>query len=269
MAFDQIICYNSIHFFESGVFLTNFTNQKMASASIFSSRETTTLNSNIRKIPNHEVTYQQIRDMILFGDLAPGQAVTIQGLASLLSAGVTPIREAIRRLTAEGALEFLGNRRVCVPELTQAQHGELEFARLSIEPELARISLNNLNNKDIDELEAIDQALNEAIYNGDVHGYLLQNHKFHFALYNHAEARILLDIASMLWLRVGPSLRVVCGRVGTYNLPDRHEQALAAMRAGDADEVARAIREDIRQGMDQIRQAQSGENAPPKTIDKE
>ncbi len=226
------------------------------------------MNNNIRKIPNHEVTYLQIRDMILFGDLAPGQSVTIQGLAALLGAGVTPIREAIRRLTAEGALEFLGNRRVCVPELTQAQHDELEFARLSIEPEIARISINKLNSNDIDELEAIDKTLNEAIFNGDVHGYLLQNHKFHFTLYNHSEARILLDIANMLWLRAGPSLRVVCGRVGTYNLPDRHEQALAAMRARDSDAVERAIREDIRQGMDQIRQAQSGEGVPPKLIDK-
>lgn len=227
------------------------------------------MNSDIRKIPNHEVTYQQIRDMILFGDLAPGQAVTIQGLASLMDAGVTPVREAIRRLTAEGALEFLGNRRVCVPELTRSQHEELEFARLNIEPELARISIKHMNNKDIEELIEIDKSLNETIYNGDVHGYLLQNHRFHFALYNHSNARILLDIANMLWLRVGPSLRVVCGRVGTYNLPDRHEQALDAMRGGDADGVANAIREDIRQGMDQIRQAQDDQIAPPKIIDKE
>jgi DNA-binding GntR family transcriptional regulator len=126
-----------------------------------------------------------------------------------------------------------------------------------------------MNNKDIEELIEIDKSLNETIYNGDVHGYLLQNHRFHFALYNHSNARILLDIANMLWLRVGPSLRVVCGRVGTYNLPDRHEQALDAMRGGDADGVANAIREDIRQGMDQIRQAQDDEIAPPKIIDKE
>jgi DNA-binding GntR family transcriptional regulator len=232
------------------------------------SEETTKLNDSIRKIPNHEVTYQQIRDMILFGDLAPGQAVTIQGLASLMDAGVTPVREAIRRLTAEGALQFLGNRRVCVPELTRAQHEELEFARLNIEPELARIAIRNMNNNDIDELTAIDKTLNEAIHNGDVQGYLLQNHRFHFALYNHANARILLDIANMLWLRVGPSLRVVCGRVGTYNLPDRHEQALAAMQSGDADGVAQAIREDIRRGMDQIRQAQNDENSHAKIIDK-
>jgi DNA-binding GntR family transcriptional regulator len=206
--------------------------------------------------------------MILFGELVPGQAVTIQGLAEMSGAGVTPIREAIRRLTAEGALEFLGNRRVCVPELTPAQHEELEFARLSIEPQMASIAVNRLTEIDIDEIELIDKKLNEAIHNGDLHGYLLQNYRFHFALYSHADTRILLDIANMLWLRVGPSLRVVCGRIGTYNLPDKHQQALAAMRAGDSDRTARAIREDIRQGMDQIRQAQGSAAPPPNAIDK-
>ncbi|MDH5797807.1 MAG: GntR family transcriptional regulator, partial [Paracoccaceae bacterium] len=70
--------------------------------------------------------------MILFGDLAPGQAVTIKGLCEDVGAGMTPVREAIRRLTAEGALDFLGNRRVCVPELTLSQLDELAFARCSV-----------------------------------------------------------------------------------------------------------------------------------------
>jgi DNA-binding GntR family transcriptional regulator len=230
-------------------------------------QETRRVTENIRKIPTHEITYQQIRDLILFGDLAPGQAVTIQGLAAMLGAGVTPIREAIRRLTAEGALEFLGNRRVCVPELTQEQQDELEFARLSIEPKLALMAVSNLTNKDIRELEAIDSRLNDAIHKGDVHGYLMQNYRFHFALYEHSGARILLDIARMLWLRAGPSLRVVCGRIGTYNLPDKHEQALSLMRIGDAEGASQAMREDICQGIEQIRQAQSGGDALTKPID--
>ena len=52
--------------------------------------------------PAHERIYRQLRDLVLYGDLAPGQAVTIQGLTARLGAGMTPVREAIRRLIAEG-----------------------------------------------------------------------------------------------------------------------------------------------------------------------
>ena len=80
-------------------------------------------------LPTHELVYRQLRDMVLFGDLVPGQAVTIQGLTQYLSAGMTPVREALRRLIAEGALEAQGNRRISVPRLTRANVDELIFAR--------------------------------------------------------------------------------------------------------------------------------------------
>ena len=57
-------------------------------------------------LPTHELVYRQLRDMVLFGELLPGQAVTIQGLIQHLSAGMTPVREALRRLIAEVRLNF-------------------------------------------------------------------------------------------------------------------------------------------------------------------
>lgn len=206
-----------------------------------------------RKVPTHEITYCRLRDMILFGQLAPGQPVTIQGLTAMLDAGMTPVREAIRKLTAEGALELQGNRRVSVPQLTASQLDEIAFARLTIEPKLAHMAAKRLETKDINELGQIDADIDLAIAAGDVQRYLLGNYRFHVALYERADAPILLSIVHSLWLRFGPSLRVVCGRYGTSNLPDRHGDALAAMRAGDAEALARALREDIEQGIDQVR----------------
>ena len=205
------------------------------------------------KVPSHEVTYCRLRDMILFGQLAPGQAVTIQGLAAMLDAGMTPVREAIRRLTAEGALALQGNRRVLVPVLTRSQIDELAFARMTIEPKIASMAAARLSASDIAALARIDDEIDAAIAAGDVNAYLRGNFRFHFALYERADAPILVAMTHTLWLRFGPSLRVVCGRFGTLNLPDRHDEALAAMRAGDADALARAVEDDIAQGVEQIR----------------
>ena len=70
------------------------------------------------KSPAHAQVYHRLKSQILFGELVPGQPVTIQGLTESLGVGMTPVREAIRRLISDGALVFQGNRRVSVPVWT-------------------------------------------------------------------------------------------------------------------------------------------------------
>ncbi len=202
--------------------------------------------------PVHEQVYQKLRAQILFGEMAPGQPVTIQGLTDSLGAGMTPVREAIRRLISDGALMFQGNRRVSVPVLSAADVEQLIFVRKSIESELARRATRHVTPALIAELETIDAALDVAIVAGDVPGYLLQNYRFHSALYAHAQAPVMTDLSDRLWLRFGPSLRVVCGRFGTQNLPDRHKELLAALRAGDGDAAGAAMAQDVEQGMQMV-----------------
>jgi DNA-binding GntR family transcriptional regulator len=205
-------------------------------------------------LPAHEIVYRRIRDQILFGDLAPGQAVTIQGLVAEFKVSMTPIREAIRRLTAEGALEFLGNRRVTVPIMTEARFAELTYVRLNIEPKLAEMATKSIKKPDIDLLRAIDDDLNLAIDNGDAKTYMFENHRFHFALYSHANSNILMPIAHSLWLQFGPLYRIISGKYGTGNLTDQHDEAINALRNLDPEGVAQAIRMDIEQGFAIVRQ---------------
>lgn len=207
---------------------------------------------NPAKAPAHELVYQRLRSQILFGEMAPGQAVTIQGLAESLAAGMTPVREAIRRLISDGALVFQGNRRVSVPLLTAADAEQLIYVRKSIESELARRATSRMRPADLVRLDGIDRAVDAAISAGDVAGYLQRNYEFHAAIYAVADASIMADLADRLWLRFGPSLRVVCGRFGTQNLPDRHKDMLAALGRGDAEAAAKAMRQDVEQGMQMV-----------------
>lgn len=204
------------------------------------------------KVPAHQHVYEQLRSLILFGDLAPGQPVTIQGLTTLLGAGMTPVREALRRLTAEGALIHQGNRRVSVPILTATGVNELGFIRKSLETELARLATTRMDPDTLSMLTQIDNSLNSAINRGDIGDYLTWNYRFHSTIYARADAPIMAETVDRLWLRFGPSLRVVCGRHGTSNLPDKHADLLAAFGANDPNAAARAMSEDIAQGMLQI-----------------
>ncbi len=213
------------------------------------------MNVEDRKIPSHEVTYTRLRDMILYGVLQPGQPVTIQGLINDLGVGMTPVREAIRRLTAEGALRPQGNRRVTVPRLTPVLLDQIAFARLTIEPKLAELACAKVTLALIARLKELDRPIYDAIRAHDVTLYLSHNHAFHFALYEASQASVLVDMARSLWLRFGPSLRVVVAREGVLALPDLHVEAMAALERGDAAGTASAMQRDIAQGIDQVRQA--------------
>ncbi|WGW04174.1 GntR family transcriptional regulator [Tropicibacter oceani] len=203
-------------------------------------------------LPVHETVYRRLRDMILFGEMAPGQAVTIQGLVDETGAGMTPVREALRRLTAEGALEAFGNRRIAVPVLRPDCIAELVTARVAVEPILARQAAARIDDEVIAQLAAIDDRLDLAISQGDIRLYLQENHRFHARLNQVAQAPILTAIVDSLWLRFGPSLRVVCGQIGTRSLPDRHKDLVQALQARDPEAAAQAIEEDVVQGMEMI-----------------
>lgn len=213
------------------------------------------MNAEPTKMTEHEAIYRRISDAILFGELVPGQAVTLHGLADMIGSGVMPVRETVRRLTSAGALRRLGNRRIEVPRLNEAELEELSFARCALEPKLVEMAVLNGHKDLATGLKDIDRQLDRAIADGQVEGYLLHNFQFHFHLYQHANSSILLGMVEALWLRTGPSLRVVCGRYGTANLPDMHDETISAIREGDAARAAQAIRTDILQGMGQIKKS--------------
>ncbi|MTI18070.1 GntR family transcriptional regulator [Rhodobacteraceae bacterium RKSG542] len=197
----------------------------------------------------HERIYQNLKERILFGGFLPGKAVTLRGLAEDLDVSAMPVREAVRRLIAEKALEMHGNRRVSVPLMTQESYEELSLSRRLLEPELAVRAMKNLEKRDIEELARIDGLIDNALLNGDVEGYMRGNHQFHFFIYSAAKSPIMLGLVESLWLQFGPFMRLVYGRYGTANLEDQHRQAIDALRARDEQALRAAILADIGQGM--------------------
>lgn len=216
------------------------------------------MNDTPPKQPEHQAVYNVLREKVLFGDFLPGRPLTILGLAEEMKSSTTPIREAIRRLTAEGAFETLENRRFAIPDMTAHRLEQIELVRLVVEPELARRGAYHINNNGIAELEDLDEQINDAINTGDIYSYLEANYHFHFTLYRAAQSHTLYQIAASLWLQIGPSLRTVCGRFGTAYLRDKqrdkHFETTEALRKRDIDTVALAIHEDISQGLNFVRE---------------
>lgn len=214
--------------------------------------------------PVHEQVYRRLREAIVTGKFVPGRSVTLRGLAEDLGVSAMPVREAIRRLVAERALEVHENRRISVSHMTRRRFEELVAARVLLEPEAAVRSLPHISAKTVDNLVEIDDAIDVSLRNGDSSGYVAQNRDFHFLLYASARSEVFQPLIESIWLQTGPFMRVVYGRIGTSFVIDQHKAAISAIQNGDAEALRAAIRDDILDGMNCIgRELLSGEDGDP------
>ncbi|MCC3862102.1 GntR family transcriptional regulator [Pseudemcibacter aquimaris] len=200
----------------------------------------------------HETVYNSLYEAIISGKFGPGRTLTIRGLAEELNVSPMPVREAIRRLVALGALEMRSTRRVSVASMTDEKYREIVHTRTILEPEIAALAMANCDDKLIKTLEKIDLEISEAIDNGDPDAYSERNREFHFTLYKAANSPIMLRLIESIWLQFGPFMRVVVGRLGTSLVIDQHICAIDALKKGDEQALREAIRLDIYDGMDRI-----------------
>jgi len=197
----------------------------------------------------HERLYRSLRGRIMLGELPPGKALTLRGIAAEARVSMTPAREAVRRLVAEGALTLSASGRVATPALSVERLEELAALRALIEPELASRALPRAHLALIDRLAAINAAIGDAAQNHDAVGYIRSNLEFHRTLYLRAQAPAMLAMLETIWLQLGPTMRAVYQKMRRNEAPRHHRMILAALRAGDEPALRLAIRTDVTQGL--------------------
>jgi DNA-binding GntR family transcriptional regulator len=185
----------------------------------------------------------------MHGELPPGQALTVRGLAAEYEVSMTPAREALRRLSAEGALTVSSSGRVSTPELGNERIEELAALRALIEVELASRALPRAHIALIDRLITINANISETIAQHDSVGYMRRNLEFHRTLYLRAQAPAMLAMAETVWLQMGPSMRALYGRSNRTDSPHYHRLIIAALKAGDEPGLRLAVRTDVTQGL--------------------
>lgn len=197
----------------------------------------------------HAGIYDVLRRRMIEGEIMPGADLSTRGLALEMGVSQMPVRDALSRLAAEGAVAIRSKRRIEVPAMTAARFADLLDCRLLLEPAAAEMACGRIDAAGLADLRAIDAALDAAMAAGDVGGYMKANAAFHFGIYR-ANGRPTLNRAiEALWLQFGPFMRVVYGAYGTAGLVDQHRIALDAIAAGDAAGLRAAIAADIADGM--------------------
>lgn len=197
----------------------------------------------------HERVYRTLRTQIMHGELLPGQALTLRGIGKTFDVSMTPAREAVRRLVAEGALFLSASGRVSTPELTNERIEELATLRAMLEPELASRALPRAHFALIERLEAINNRVSQMIARHDASGYIRMNLEFHRTLYLRAQAPAMLAVTETVWLQLGPTMCALYGRLNRAEPPSSHRMIIGALKAGDEPGLRLAVRTDATKGL--------------------
>jgi len=207
--------------------------------------------------------YSQLRKALMDGQLAPGERLTISGIAEQFGTSITPVREAIFRLVSERALDMRAATSVSVPHLAPDDLREIQRIRIELEGSAAARAAEIITPDQIGQLETIQRAFIEAARTDPRRASLL-NRDFHFLLLNIARMPILEGIVENMWVLMGPFLRLFHDLTPKRELSEaehRHHDVLAALRARDPVAARIAMQDDIRWGetlIAQLEQKQTG-----------
>ena len=207
-------------------------------------------NMTSRVVPLHRETlregvYSRLCELILHGGIVPGESMTVASLAEAFGVSPMPVREALTRLSAAGALTVISGRTVGVPNLTRDRLDDLRRVRREIEPMAADWAAQRATPAFSVDLEDCFSSLlaSEAASDGKL--YIEANYAFHFCIYRQAESPTMLAIINDLWLQVSPYLHLL-RESGNFNLSNRHhKQVFDALVEGSGSRARTAIRNDI------------------------
>jgi len=192
-----------------------------------------------------EQVYEDLRYRLITGKIAPGVGISTRGLAQQLGVSQMPVRDALSRIAAEGAVDIRSKRAVMVPKMTLERFDEIMRLRTLLEPVAAVAALPHIDAERLREIRAADEATDAALGEGDVNAYMESNFRFHSLIYGAAPMPLANRMIESLWMQFGPFMRVVYGRYGTAALVDHHQAAAKAIAKGDEQGLHDAIAGDI------------------------
>jgi DNA-binding GntR family transcriptional regulator len=218
-----------------------------------------------------EGVYQQLRNALMAGNFDPGQTLTIASLAETFGTSNMPVREALRRLAAENALEVAPNGSARIPIVTLARLDDLCRARIAVEGLAAELGAPKLTPDDIDGLKKIAAEQHAIGRSSNVYDLMERNQQFHFTIYRASGSDVLLQLIETLWLRFGPYMRLLSASVeplmrsGEIDPADPHVAIIEALEAGDVSRSRDAVVDDIRRTHDILRNYCPMAEEEPKT----
>lgn len=181
-----------------------------------------------------EVAYAKLVDAIREGAFRPGDRLREADVAARLSLSRTPVREALRKLEADGIIEHRARIGAVIRRLSHSEIVELYEMRVVLERTAAEMAAKHAAAAEIDTLETLNAALAKTAHNPQKAAAI--NQDFHRCIYRATRNRFLLEAARSLnnaLMLLGETTLDDAGRIKT--VCHQHQDIIDAIRTGDVE----------------------------------
>lgn len=193
-----------------------------------------------------EQAYQTVKARIVEGTYTPGYRLVLGSIAKDLGFSVVPVREAIRRLEAEGLVTFERNVGATVAGIDPTEYLYTMQTLSIVEGAATALSAPLIEPGAIARARAVNEEMRECLDHFDPVRFTQLNQDFHSVLFEHCPNPHILDLVHRGWNRLASlrssTFRFVPGRA--RDSVDEHENLLTLIETGaDADTIEKAARQ--------------------------
>ncbi|HWQ56332.1 MAG TPA: GntR family transcriptional regulator [Bryobacteraceae bacterium] len=149
--------------------------------------------------PLNQIVFERLHGDILRGALRPGDPLRQEDITERLGVSRTPVREAIRRLQAEGLVTSSPRKGAVVAELPLKKVREIYQIRGQLEAFAAELAIDHLNAKDLTGLRKLITEMEALDPERDLEKILDKNRKFHYVIYSASGNDTLVEMIDQLW----------------------------------------------------------------------
>jgi DNA-binding GntR family transcriptional regulator len=198
-----------------------------------------------------EETYKEIKDMMYYNELAPGQKLIYQQLAKRLNVSITPITQALSRLKDSNLVEYIPNKGYFVREITESEVNELYEARAALETWIVPAIVQNIDSQKLKEIGEYFRQYNNEHKNHRL--LIVKDAQFHLRIAeisnNSVICRILAGVFEEICIKYRPDYM---GRERIGQAVREHRKILNALKKRDRDEAIAMIIEHNRMGRQHV-----------------
>jgi len=209
-----------------------------------------------RAIPRQslpDVITNDLRERILSGEMAEGETIRQEALAEDYDVSRMPIREALKRLDAEGLVHLTNNRGAAVTSHSLSEIGEIFDLRVLLEVDLFQRSIPHMTEAEFAECERILDAMEKSYDAYDVGRWGSLNYEYHMALYAAADRGLTNEILQRVNLQSDRYVRMHLSVMEQREPAKKdHRQLLSLARAGRVKDACDLLTKHIRRTKDQL-----------------